>query len=66
MLTSNYGFKAINNILALCAEFTQDIDDPLGKEWLKTSLCSHIKGCTDYPLSFIKDVVNLLYLSDNL
>jgi len=56
----------VNNVIGIFTELSSGVDDILGKEWLKPCIISHIKRTTDYPESFIMDIVDIIYLSDNI
>jgi hypothetical protein len=59
----------MQQIIRVIREFediTTDIENVLGKPFLKTAIVSHIKRATKLPEEFVREVVEVIYLSDNL
>ena len=58
--------KKIYRILESFSHLAIEIHNPLSKPWLKVAIVSHIKHETGYPEPFIKDIVDLVYLSEDI
>ncbi len=57
---------AIDEVLALIREYTQDIDNIQQKEYLNVAMTSHITRASGYPQEFVNRVVNLFFLTGSL
>jgi len=58
--------KKIYRILESFTYLTDEIVNPLSKPWLKVAIIAHIHHETGYSKHFIRDVVDLIYLSEDI
>ena len=58
--------QAVKDVLDLIDDYHTDTEDPFGKPWLIEALVSYISREKKLPKEFVKAIVSVCYLADNL